>query len=67
MEISISTTSGWLRFDEVKDLAAITGLTGDCHSRKLFQQRPDAGAHERVVVGQQDTDGFGRGVQFGGV
>src|SRR5208283_2943805 len=48
----------------VNDLAAIAGLTGNFHSRELFQQGPDAGAHQGVVVGQRDPDGFSRGVRI---
>jgi hypothetical protein len=54
-------------FDKVKDFAAITGLTRDFDSRDLLEQRPDAGAHQCVVIGQQDTDGIGSGVQIGSI
>ena len=40
----------------------INSLTCDLQPWKFLQERTDARAHERVVIGQQDADGFGSGV-----
>src|ERR1017187_2951075 len=47
-----------LCLDQIQHLAPIAGFAHHFHPWQLFQQSADAGAHKRVVVGQQDTDGF---------
>ena len=58
MVISIKTTSGRCSLDQIQNLAAIAGLAHHFHPRQFFQQGANARAHERMVIGQDDANGF---------
>src|ERR1019366_6582434 len=47
-----------LRLDQIQNFAAIARLANHFYRRQLFQQRANARAHERVVVRENDVNGF---------
>ena len=56
MRTSISTTSGRSSPARADRLAAVGGLADDLDVGLGVEDHPEAGAHERLVVGEQDAD-----------
>ena len=56
MRMSISTTSGRSARDEGEGGGAVVGLAHDLDVVLGVEQHPEAGPHERLVVGQHDPD-----------
>ena len=57
IRMSIRTTSGRVRLLGVDGLRAVAGLGDDADLRVGLEDHPEAGADERLVVGDQDADG----------
>ena len=56
MRMSISTTSGSRRPALWIGLVAVGRLADDLDVGMVLEHEPEAGAHERLVVGDQDAD-----------
>ena len=62
MRTSISTTSGRRARARVDGRAPVAGLADDLDARVARQHRAQAGAHQVVVVDEQDADGVAHAV-----
>jgi hypothetical protein len=49
---------GHLCLDQIRHFEAIAGFGHHFHSRQCFQQRANARAHQRVVIGEYETNRF---------
>ena len=56
MRMSMSTTSGWWASTAPQHLAAVVGLADHLDALGAGEHHPEARAHERVVVDEQDAD-----------